>query len=162
VRRLYGALIRIDYATPTSAVDSATPWSMSTAACHAQGSPLHIQHRSGARQQLCLRSWLRFYNNNSPTSTAVTHRSLRPRLRHNGYTSAASTPVRARTSYSWVHLARGLAIAHLPSSTLSASTSTMPHLIKAKCSSIKSQFLFFTFATPDTQGLGYATNFTGH
>jgi hypothetical protein len=56
---------------------------------------------------------------------------------------------------------------HLPSSTLSALSSTTstvpttPLLINLGFSSIKSQLLF-TFVAPDTRGLRYASNFTGH
>jgi hypothetical protein len=54
------------------------------------------QQRSGARQQLCLRSWLRFYDNNLASvrgcdSTTSTRRPLRPRLRSAASTTSAST-----------------------------------------------------------------------
>jgi hypothetical protein len=51
---------------------------------------------------------------------------------------------------------------HLPSSTLSTSTSTVPHLIKAKCSSMKSQFLFLLSPHPILRGYAMQANFLGH
>jgi hypothetical protein len=117
-------------------VDFAVFWFASTVAFYAQGlaiarSPCHGFVDCGF---LC---------------SGARHRAVAlSRTRRRGFASFGGSPSRTRLvadSSSRIRLARGLDIVHLPSPTLSASTSiapTMPHLIKAKCFSIKSIFLF--------------------
>jgi hypothetical protein len=130
-----------DFAAPSPAQTTSASTPLHPGLCQLRlatpgGSSSRTQYRSGAQHRLA---------SVCGTSTRPPHGLYR---RIHRFASLGGSPSRTRLvvdSSSRIRLARGLDIVHLPSPTLSASTSiapTMPHLIKAKCFSIKSIFLF--------------------